>query len=243
MRVLVVNAGSSSVKLRLLDWRPSVVGRTDLGAPSTLDGGDGPVRDRRADRLVRCGRCRAPGGARRPALHRPGGRRRRRPGRAGVARRPRAAAPAGVAGRHRRRPGGAAGRAGGGLLRHRLPRHHAGRGDHVRGAGVLAVRLRRPPVRLPRAVPRVRLPPRGGGAGPLDRRAAAGQLPPRRGRVAVRRLLWTVGRHDHGLHPAGGAGDGHPVRDGRPRAGALAAGAARAVRRRGRSTRWSTAPD
>lgn len=39
MRVLVVNAGSSSVKLRLLDESGSVAGRTDLGAPSTLDGG------------------------------------------------------------------------------------------------------------------------------------------------------------------------------------------------------------
>ena len=38
MRVLVVNAGSSSVKLRLLDGS-EVVGRTDLGAPSGLDGG------------------------------------------------------------------------------------------------------------------------------------------------------------------------------------------------------------
>lgn len=38
MRVLVVNAGSSSVKLRLLDSAGEVAGRTDLGAPSTLDG-------------------------------------------------------------------------------------------------------------------------------------------------------------------------------------------------------------
>lgn len=38
MRVLVVNAGSSSVKLRLLDGDDEVVGRTDLGAPSELDG-------------------------------------------------------------------------------------------------------------------------------------------------------------------------------------------------------------
>ena len=39
MRVLVVNAGSSSVKLRLLDESGSIAGRTDLGAPSTLDNG------------------------------------------------------------------------------------------------------------------------------------------------------------------------------------------------------------
>jgi len=37
MRVLVVNAGSSSVKLRLLE-DTDVVGRTDLGTPSDLDG-------------------------------------------------------------------------------------------------------------------------------------------------------------------------------------------------------------
>lgn len=37
MRVLVVNAGSSSVKLRLLDADDEVAGRADLGAPSELD--------------------------------------------------------------------------------------------------------------------------------------------------------------------------------------------------------------
>lgn len=37
MRVLVVNAGSSSVKLRLLSAADEVTGRLDLGAPSTLD--------------------------------------------------------------------------------------------------------------------------------------------------------------------------------------------------------------
>ena len=36
MRVLVVNTGSSSVKLRLLDGT-ELIGATDLGAPSTLD--------------------------------------------------------------------------------------------------------------------------------------------------------------------------------------------------------------
>ena len=36
MRVLVVNTGSSSVKLRLLDGG-ELTGSTDLGAPSTLD--------------------------------------------------------------------------------------------------------------------------------------------------------------------------------------------------------------
>jgi acetate kinase len=39
MRVLVVNTGSSSVKLRLLDGT-ELVGSTDLGAPSTLDPSD-----------------------------------------------------------------------------------------------------------------------------------------------------------------------------------------------------------
>ena len=37
MRVLVVNAGSSSVKLRLLDADDEVTGQADLGAPSTLE--------------------------------------------------------------------------------------------------------------------------------------------------------------------------------------------------------------
>jgi acetate kinase len=40
MRVLVVNAGSSSLKLRLLDEADAVVGRTDLGRPADLAPGD-----------------------------------------------------------------------------------------------------------------------------------------------------------------------------------------------------------
>jgi acetate kinase len=49
MRVLVVNAGSSSVKLRLLSSSDDVTGSTDLGAPSTVD--PPAVRDA-IDRLV-----------------------------------------------------------------------------------------------------------------------------------------------------------------------------------------------
>ena len=51
----------------------------------------------------------------------------------------------------------------------------------------------------------------------------------------------TLGRHHDGLHAAGGAGDGDPVRLGRPGAGALAAAPARARRRRRSPTGWSTA--
>ena len=61
-----------------------------------------------------------------------------------------------AAGRH---PGGAgrvARRARGRLLRHRLPRHPAAGGRHLRPAGGLAPPLGAPPVRVPRAVARVR---------------------------------------------------------------------------------------
>ena len=55
MRVLVVNTGSSSVKLRLLDGT-ELAGSTDLGAPSTLDPSEVGDARRQAGRRVRCGR-------------------------------------------------------------------------------------------------------------------------------------------------------------------------------------------
>ena len=47
--------------------------------------------------------------------------------------------------------------------------------------------------------------------------APAGRVPSRRGRVRDRRARRPLGRHQHGLQPARGAGDGDPVGLGRPR--------------------------
>ena len=64
------------------------------------------------------------------------------------------------------------------------------------------------------------------------------QLPPRRGRLARRRPGRHLGGHDHGLHAAGRAGDEHPAGHPRPRAPALAARARpRARARAGRRPR------
>ena len=54
--------------------------------------------------------------------------------------------------------------------------------------------------------------------------AADGDLPPRRRRVARRGQGREVGRHDHGLHAPRGPGDGHPLRRHGPRAAAVGAG-------------------
>ena len=98
---------------------------------------------------------------------------------------------------------------------------------HLRAAARMAPALGPAALRLPRAVPCVLLAP-GGGTGRRGQRAALRRhLPPRRrclaGRCARRRL----GGHHHGLHPAGGPGDGHPVRVGRPGTGAVAGGTRR----------------
>ena len=49
-----------------------------------------------------------------------------------------------------------------------------------------------------------------------------GDLSPRRRRVGRGRGRWPQRRHDHGLHPAGGPGHGDQVGDGGPRPGAVA---------------------
>jgi xylulose-5-phosphate/fructose-6-phosphate phosphoketolase len=133
-------------------------------------------------------------------------------------------------GRHRaatRRPSG-------GLLRHRVSHHHPrSRGD-LRGTTPVAAALRDPPLRLPRTVPRLLLPPRRAttqpaAAGPADR-----PLPPGRGRLTRRRSRRPQRRHHHGLHPAGRPGHGHPLGHRRPRAGALARRARAPLPARGR---------
>ncbi len=82
----------------------------------------------------------------------------------------RPAAPAEISRRTRRRHRAAARRRCGGQLRHGASHHHPpGRGD-LRGAAPVAGALRDPPLRLPRAVARLLLPPRRATARP----AAAG---------------------------------------------------------------------
>ena len=66
------------------------------------------------------------------------------------------------------------------------------------------------------------------------RRTPPGHRPPRCRRLAGCRGLRTLGRHHHGLHPDGGPGDGHALGQRRSRARPVGATPRRAVRRRGR---------
>ena len=156
VRVLVVNAGSSSLKLSLLDADDSELWSSELAAPRAVVEADAVAAalaelPRRPDvaghRIVH-------GGERfREAV----GRRRARRGRAPRADRARAASPAEVAGRARRGRDGAAERPGGRVLRHRLPRHAPAGGRHLRASARVARALRRAPLRLPRPLARLRL--------------------------------------------------------------------------------------
>ena len=101
-----------------------------------------------------------------------------------------------------------------------LPHHDPGRRAHLRAAGRVARALGPAALRLPRPVARV-----GRAAGATRRRVR--QLPPRRRRVAVRDPRRPLGRHDDGLHAAGGAGDGDALGQRRSRARAVAARARR----------------
>ena len=126
----------------------------------------------------------------------------------------------------------AARRAGRRVLRHRVPRDAAGGGVDLRVPRGVARALGPPPVRLPRAVARVRV--RGArpscSAGPGDG-AADRHLPPRGRRLAGRGRRRPLGRHDDGLHAARGARDGDAVGQRRPRARAVARRSTAACRR------------
>ena len=88
---------------------------------------------------------------------------------------------------------------------------------YARAAGVDPA-LGAAPVRLPRALARLRGAP-GRRAGRPPRRGAADRLlPPRRRGLAGRGARRPLGGHHHGLHPAGRPGDEHPARHARPRA-------------------------
>ena len=135
MRVLVVNAGSSSLKLRLLDGDDAILAEQELhvAAGARID-------ERALRRALACelgeaeaiGHRIVHGGERfRSAVQD----RRRRRGGAARADRPGAAASAQVAGRPGRGHGAAARAARGRLLRHRVSRDPARRGRHLRAAG------------------------------------------------------------------------------------------------------------
>ena len=212
MRVLVVNAGSSSLKLARLDDDGAVTAATHgralagRGAPGAAARSSsatcGPV-DAVGHRVVH-------GGPR----HTEPVRRRRHAGRLPVLDQPPgAAAPA-----RARWPASARsrellpGRAGGGLLRHRLPRHAAAGGGDLRPAARVERALGAAPVRLPRALARLRRPARRGARRPARRGPADRLLPPRCRRLAGRRPRRGLGGHHDGVHAAGRAGDEHPAR-------------------------------
>ncbi len=242
LRVLVVNAGSSSLKLALLDGEDAIARRTRSS----------PRRGRRstiaaAARGARLGsrrgrRGRPPDRPRRRALPRGGEDRRGRRGRPARAGRPRAAAPAEVAGRAGRRERGAARPARGRLLRHRLPRDPARRRPRptrCRRSGASAGDC----AATASTASRTRGSP--GARRSCSERDAVGaadrQLPPGRGRVAVRDRRRALARHDDGLHAARGARDGDPLGQRRPRDAAVAAGARGTVAAASWPTRSSTA--
>ena len=238
MDVLVVNAGSSSLKLSLLNPADKVLAATevehwDSGGPpaaltSFLDGLPGV--DAVGHRVVHGGpHLEAPAvidaTVRRAdrGCHRPG---------------PAASAPG--PGRHRRGVPAAARGARRGLLRHRVPRRPARRGQHLRAARRLAGAVRAAPLRVPRPVARLRGPAGGRDARHRPRTAPHRVLPPRRGGLARGDRARPQRGHHDGLHPAGRAGDGDPGREHRPGPAALAA--ARRRPDRGRAGRGTGAP-
>ena len=230
MRILAVNAGSSSLKLRVVG--PAGVRRRTR--PTCRAARRGRRRSGEAvgglGRLDAVGHRVVHGGTRFTAPVLAGRRRRRRDPRADA---PGAAPPAARAGRDRRDLGAAPGRAAGRLLRHRVPRDAAAGRRHVCRAARVARALGRAPVRVPRAVARVRVAPGRRAAGARSGPGTAGRdVPPGGGGIADGGARRSLGGHDDGLHAARGAGDGDPVRDGRPGAGPVARDGARRVRRR-----------
>ena len=169
LRVLVVNAGSSSLKLRLLDGADRLAGSVDLPAPRGIAEAEAVRRALRGARPG--GRRRPPHRARRQPVPRSGAH--HRPSRAPArgAHRSGAAAPAQVAGRPRRGERRAAGRARRGLLRHRVSCRHPARGRHLRAAARVAQALGPATLRLSRPLPQLCGASRDTAGGPTRRQA------------------------------------------------------------------------
>ena len=113
---------------------------------------------------------------------------------------------------------------------------------HLRGAAGVERAVGSAAVRLPRPLARLRRPPRRGARRPAGRGPADRHLPPRRRRLPRRRARRGLRGHHHGLHPAGRAGDEHPAGHPRPRPAAVAARARRRAARPSWATSWSTTP-
>ena len=210
MRVLIVNTGSTSVKLRLLGSDDALLGRCDFpvvdgtipvdamtGALEQLGAFDavghrvvhgGTVTGRRCGSTTLC--CSS---SRRWWNWLP--------------------APAAGAGRDLRpAPHAAPWRAAGGVLRHYVPHHRAGGGGHLCAACLVAGPVPVAPLRVPRLVARVCVP--------AGRRTGGGRPGPGGDRPSGRGCRpWPAVRHGQcvdttmGFTPVGGPGDGHPSRD------------------------------
>ena len=226
MNLLVVNAGSSSLKLGVLS--PD----DDLLQSESLPSDRGDLRCDRAAALHwamslahRCGRT--PHRARRDPL------RRSNAARPGHHADPRQACstgalapdvrPAGCRNRPRR-----LGRcAGGGVLRHGLSRRPPRSGGHLRRPTGVERSLGRASLWLPRPEPCLRLATHDRAHGAFGHGCPRGHLPPGCRSIAGRRRRGPFGRHDDGLHPLRRAGHGHPIGHDRPRPDPLARSGAR----------------
>ena len=226
MRILVVNAGSSSLKLSVLDGDDVVAhrrrrprrrssrrstGSTPSGTGSCTAAPNSPnpvvIDDDVERRLL--------------AAH---------PARAAAPAARRAADPRGA-----RTPARRAARR---VLRHRVPRDDAGRREDVRAAQGVARTLAAATVRLPRSVARLCVAHRRGPSSAVRvAELRTGDVPPRRGRVAVRGARRPVGRHDDGNDPARRARHGDARREHRSRARASGCSSTAASRSAPCSTR------
>jgi hypothetical protein len=117
----------------------------------------------------------------------------------------------------------AAGPAGRGVLRHRVPQHASRGRAPLRPAACLDPAEPAAPVRVPRPVLRVRHPPVRGAAGHGGGGAAAGVLSHRVRGFGDRHPRRGERGYVDGIHAHRGRGDGHPVRLGRPRPAAARA--------------------
>ena len=203
--VLVVNVGSSSVKLRVLDGENAVIAARDLpaGDDATLAEaiagfGETPLV---GHRIVH-------GGQPLSACDQRG---RRRALRTRRARGACAAPPTCRSRRTRYREKCAAARPARRLLRHRLPRNAPRRRSDLRRPGCLARRSRRSPLRLSWTLARLRRAPWRRRARSRARRLAGRDLPSRCRGLALRSARRPRHRHDDGLHATRRPCHGNPV--------------------------------
>ncbi len=224
-RVLVVNAGSSSLKLRLLDPADRLVGSADLPAPRGV--ADGEALRTALDGL---GAVDAVGHR---VVH--GGTQFLGPVRVSEAVIRRLEALSDLAPLHQ--PKSLAALAAVGAALPGVPAvacfdtafhaAHAGGGGHVRAARRVAQALGPAPLRLSRPLAQLRSTPRRRARRARAGRSAPRELSSRRRGLARRRAGRPFGRHHHGFHPAGRSRDGDALGQRRPGPRAVARGARR----------------